>query len=600
MVGNLRRRSRALYTALVSHRFVVRLAFDVFAWWIALVLATTLRLEFKLNQFHLSRVILAFALISALQLVMGAIEGLYVGRFSYGSFEEAAALVRTVVVTATIATLAVALTRPIPASVPVSAAFIALSLMAGTRYAWRLSLERKQRPSQHAARLLVVGAGEGATQVVTAMLRNPNSNYIPAVIVDDDPRKRNLRIRNVPVEGTRNDIRMLARKYNASTMLIAIPSAPAELVRELSAIGARADLDVKVVPPVDELFDGRVGVGDIRPVTPEDLLGRREIRTDLASIAGYLAGRRVLVTGAGGSIGSELCRQVEQFSPAELLMLDRDESALHSVQLSMEGKALLMDSNLIVADIRDVNRMEYLFEVHRPQVVLHAAALKHLPLLERHPDEAVKTNIFGTHHLLRLSVEYGVERFVNISTDKAADPTSVLGYTKRITERITSYADGEAGGTGDYLSVRFGNVLGSRGSVLTTFFHQIEAGGPLTVTDPEVTRYFMTVEEAVQLVIQAGALGSGGDVLVLEMGKPVKIADVARRLAEQSDRPIEVVFTGLRPGEKLHEVLLGEDEVVAPTDHPLIYRTNSVPLDPEELRDFETIEPMKVMVALAE
>ena len=284
-------------------------------------------------------------------------------------------------------------------------------------------------------------------------------------------------------------------------------------------------------------------------MTPADLLGRHVIHTDVEQIAGYLAGRRVLVTGAGGSIGSELCRQIQRFQPAALIMLDRDESGLHEVQLSLEGRALLDSRRLVVCDIRDPDAVAAVFAEHRPDVVFHAGALKHLPLLEMWPAEAVKTNVLGTRRVIDSAVAHGVERFVNISSDKAANPTSVLGYTKRLVERLTAAAD--ARGAGTYLSVRFGNVLGSRGSVLSTFATQIDAGGPVTVTDPEVTRYFMTVEEAVELVVQAGAIGRGGEVLVLDMGKPVRIADVAEQLVAASKRPVPIVYTGLRPGEKL-------------------------------------------------
>ncbi len=278
---------------------------------------------------------------------------------------------------------------------------------------------------------------------------------------------------------------------SADAVLIAIPSAGADLVRALTEQARPLNVDVKVVPPVVELFGRTVRIEDIRPVSHADLLGRREIDIDLAAVAGYLTGRRVLVTGAGGSIGSELCRQVARFHPAQLVMLDRDESGLHAVQLSLEGRALLDDRNLVVADIRDQQRLDEVFAEHRPQVVFHAAALKHLPLLEMHPSEALKTNVIGTYQMLQTALRHGVDRFVNISTDKAADPTSVLGYSKRIAERLTAAADESA--TGTYCSVRFGNVLGSRGSVLTAFAAQVEAGGPITVTDPEVTRYFMTV-----------------------------------------------------------------------------------------------------------
>jgi FlaA1/EpsC-like NDP-sugar epimerase len=286
----------------------------------------------------------------------------------------------------------------------------------------------------------------------------------------------------------------------------------------------------------------------------------------------------VLVTGAGGSVGSELCRQVDRFQPAELMMLDRDESALHAVQLSLSGRALLDSPNLILADLRDAAGIKAIFAERRPEVVFHAAALKHLPLLESYPGEAVKSNVWGTQTVLEASADAGVERFVNISTDKAANPTSVLGYSKRITERLTAHASTVADGT--YLSVRFGNVLGSRGSVLTAFAAQIAEGGPLTVTHPDVTRYFMTVQEAVQLVIQAAAIGREGEALVLEMGEPVRIAQVARQMGEQAGRPVEIVYTGLRPGEKLHEELFGVGEDDQRPLHPMISHVSVPPLHP--------------------
>jgi FlaA1/EpsC-like NDP-sugar epimerase len=282
------------------------------------------------------------------------------------------------------------------------------------------------------------------------------------------------------------------------------------------------------------------------------------------------------VTGAGGSIGSELCRQICKFEPAALVMLDRDESALHAVQLSITGRALLDDPNLVLADIRDADEIKRVFAEHRPDVVFHAAALKHLTLLERHPEEAVKTNIWGTMHVLEAAAAAGVERFVNISTDKAADAISVLGLTKRIGERLTAGFARDADGV--FLSVRFGNVLGSRGSVLGAFRSQIASGGPVTVTDPNVSRFFMTIEEAVQLVIQAGAIGRDGEALVLDMGQPVRIDEVAKRMIAEAGRDVEIVYTGLRPGEKLHEQLLGTGEIDRRPCHPLISHVDVPPL----------------------
>jgi len=421
-------------------------------------------------------------------------------------------------------------------------------------------------------------------QTITAMLRNPRSPYLPVAILDDDPAKRNLRIMGLRVIGGRSVLATAATQHDADTVVIAIPGASSELLRELCDEATAADLQILVLPPITELFGGAIGVGDIRPLTDADLLGRHVIDTDVPAIAGYLTGRRVLVTGAGGSIGSELCHQLVRFAPAELVMLDRDESALHGLQLRLEGRAMLDDRNLVVADVRDADRMQQVFSEHRPEVVFHAAALKHLPLLEMHPGEAVKTNVWGTQHVLHAASRAGVDRFVNISTDKAADPISVLGYSKRIAEKLTAGTAGSSNGT--YLSVRFGNVLGSRGSVLTAFHAQIEAGGPVTVTDAEVTRYFMTVQEAVQLVIQAGAVGRDGEALVLDMGEPVRIADVARRLAAEAPRPVEIVYTGLRPGEKLHEVLLGADEADDRPAHPLISHVPVPPLHVGQLAAF--------------
>ncbi len=427
--------------------------------------------------------------------------------------------------------------------------------------------------------MLIYGAGEAGAQLVTTMLRNPASPLRPVALLDDHPAKQQLRIMGVPVAGGRDRIAAAASEYGADHLIVAIPSASSTLLLEISAIALDAHLTVGVLPATEHLLG--LSLADVRPLEVADLLGRHEIETDLAQIAGYLRGKRVLVTGAGGSIGSELCRQIDQFEPSQLVMLDRDESGLHAAQLSMHGRALLQDRNLVVADIRDKERLESVFAEHRPEVVFHAAALKHLPLLEMHPEEGLKTNVYGTINVLAAAERVGVERFVNVSTDKAADPTSVLGYTKRLAERLTAgFAERT---TGVFLSVRFGNVLGSRGSMLESFRRQVAQGGPITVTHPDVTRYFMTVEEAVQLVIQAGAIGRDGEALVLDMGDPVRIDDVARRMAMQGERRVDIVYTGLRDGEKLHEVLWGENELDVRLFHPLISHVAVPPLLEHEI-----------------
>ena len=377
----------------------------------------------------------------------------------------------------------------------------------------------------------------------------------------------------------------MAERLGAKTLIMAVPTGDGALVRELSRDARAAGLDVRVVPSVRELLGGEVHVGDLREPTEADLLGRHKVETDLQSVSDYVRGRTVVVTGAGGSIGSELCRQLSAFSPGRLVMVDRDESGLHSVQLSLEGRALLDSDSLILLDIRDRQRVGRLFAEIEPDVVFHAAALKHLPLLQAHPSEALKSNVWGTLSVLDAAAAAGVSHFVNISTDKAANAASVLGYSKRIAEGLTSSFGRRF--PGRYLSVRFGNVLGSRGSVLTAFRAQIEQGGPLTVTHPEVSRYFMTIEEAVQLVIQAGAIGGDGHAMVLDMGEPVRIYDVARQLAACRRPEVPIEFTGLRPGEKLHEDLFCTEETPTRSAHALIRYVDVPALEPERVRHLD-------------
>ncbi len=584
---------------------LVQIVVDVTAWTLGLWLAHFLRYDLILERLFDVGVLYAALSVAVLQVTFGFLGHLYRGRYRYGSFDE----VLGVLLAAACAAVGLAVlneTVPamqwVPRSVPFVGAFVAFTFMLGVRYLWRMRRESEHRSSGRrvsdvAQPLLLFGAGEGADQAIVAMLRDRASRYLPVGLLDDDTSKSNLRLRGVPVLGTRQDLARVAEKTGATSLLLAVPSADGVLVREVSALALAAGLKVKVLPTVDLLLEGRVGVDDIRDLDLPDLLGRRQIELDLDGIAGYLTGRRVLVTGAGGSIGSELCRQISHYAPSELLMLDRDESALHAVQLSLTGRALLDGEDLVLADIRDIDQMHRIFSDRRPQVVFHAAALKHLTLLERFPGEAVKSNVWGTLTVLEAAREAGVEHFVNISTDKAADPTSVLGYSKRIAERLT--ADVASRSDGIFVSVRFGNVLGSRGSVLTAFTAQIAAGGPVTVTHPDVTRYFMTVQEAVQLVIQAAAVGNDGEVLVLDMGEPVRIDDVARRLVDQATRKVEIVYTGLRQGEKMHEDLLSADEPDVRPGHPLISQVAVASMAPSEALALDPWElPEDVTAAL--
>ena len=577
----------------------LRIVMDVLAWAVAAALAIYLRFGLTFPEEGNNGFWRILPLVAVLQVLTGYAIGLYRRRWRYGSYDEVAALGLTAVITTTGLYLLnehYFSERPIPQSAVLVGGLFGLVLMGAIRYVWRLVLEWLRRPTDRTAeKLLIFGAGEGGLQVITALLRSRSSPYVPVGLLDDNPSKQRLSIMGVSVMGDRSAMARAAAKTGAEILLIAVPSATAKTIGEIADQASAAGLTVKVLPAVNELFEQPVGVGDIRDLSEADLLGRHQIETNVEEIAHYLAGRRVLVTGAGGSIGSELCRQLKRFQPAELMMLDHDESALHQVQLSIYGRALLDTPETILADIRDAEIMDALFADRRPQVVFHAAALKHLPLLEQYPAEAYKSNVIGTLNVLEAAAAAGVEVFVNISTDKAANPTSVLGYSKRVAERLTAHM-ATAARSGTYLSVRFGNVLGSRGSVLGAFRDQIEKGGPVTVTDQDVTRFFMTIPEAVQLVIQAGAIGHSGEVLVLDMGEPVRIYDVARRLIAQSKRPVPIVFTGLRPGEKLHEELFGDDELDDRPRHKLVSHATVPPLSPSQVRriDGELLDALTV------
>lgn len=586
----LQERALAIVRTVAPLATPLRIVMDVVAWSVAAALAIYLRFGLTFPSDGTVSFWRIIPLVAVLQVLTGYAVGLYRRRWRYGSYDEVAALG----VTAAITTAGLYLLnehyfsdRPIPQSAVLVGGVFGLVLMGAIRYTWRLVLERLRRPTERTAeKLLVFGAGEGGLQVITSLLRSRSSQYVPVGLLDDDPSRQRLSIMGVSVMGDRTAIARAAEKTGAQTLLIAVPSATARTIGEIADQAVAAGLDVKVLPPVNELFEHSVDAGDIRDLSEADLLGRHQIETNVDEIAHYLAGKRVLVTGAGGSIGAELCRQLFRFGPSELMMLDRDESALHQVQLSIYGRALLDTPETILADIRDAQQLRELFVQRRPQVVFHAAALKHLPLLEQYPAEAYKSNVIGTLNVLEAADAAGVEVFVNISTDKAANPTSVLGWSKRAAERLTAHV-GKVARTGTYLSVRFGNVLGSRGSVLSAFRDQIDKGGPVTVTDKDVTRFFMTIPEAVQLVIQAGAIGRTGEVLVLDMGEPVRIYDVARRLVAQSKRSMPIVFTGLRPGEKLHEELFGSDEVDDRPHHKMIAHAVVPPLDPEQVVDVE-------------
>ncbi len=567
-----------------SMRRVARVAWDCMSWFVATLLVVGSRYDFELNQTQWSTIVLYAGCAAILQISFGTMLMIYRGRHRLASFDESVGLASSALLSAGVLAIAfLLLVDPsiFPRALAILAPPVAFLFMAAARWAYRGWKTRRGSSTVDAERVLIYGAGDAGYQLACLIRSDSDSRYKVVGFIDDARSKRNLRMLGAPVLGGRSVLAEVAAKRDAQTVILAITHATAEFVQIVSDEAARAGLRFRVLPPVSEQISGRVRLSDIREVDIADVLGRHQIETNLNEIAGYLTGRRVLITGAGGSIGSELARQVYRFGPKELVLLDRDESALHAVQLSIYGQGLLDSSDMVLADIRDMPALDAVFETHRPEVVFHAAALKHLPMLERYPEEGWKTNVIGSLHVLTAARKYGCTRFVNISTDKAATPTSILGHTKRAAEQLTAWFARRSAGT--YLSVRFGNVLGSRGSMLHTFSAQIARGGPVTVTHPEVTRFFMTIPEACQLTIQAAAIGEPGEVLVLDMGEPVKILDVAHRLIAQAGSGIDVVFTGLRPGEKMHEILLSEDERGEFREHPLISHVCVPPLDPEGL-----------------
>lgn len=550
------------------------IALDLLSWKAALVVSSAFYAASASSSTALT--LLGIALVA--QLLIGAATGLYRGHFRQFSFEEAGAVAVTagatgVLVIAAEFSLADAGRG---GQIIVVSTSLAVCLMFGHRYLRRVRARRiAELAASDRTAVIVYGAGEGGERAIRSMQNVGSSEYRPVAIVDDHPSARNLRIGGVRVEGGGVDLPAIARRHEARHVLLAMPSASGEELSKLHERVAAAGLETLVMPPMQRL----VGDGSPREISrysDEDVLHRKVVDIDSSAIAELVSGARVLVTGAGGSIGSELIRQLSAFEPASLIALDRDDSLLHSVVASLrpEQRGTCVS---VLADIRDVDRLDEVFAHHRPQLVFHTAALKHVPALEGAPSEGWKTNVLGTANVLSVCEHRGVDRVVNISTDKAANPANVLGYSKRIAERLTASSARRTGRP--FVSVRFGNVIGSRGSALETFTEQINQGGPVTVTHPDVTRYFMAVREAVRLTMQAAAIGRPAEVLVLDMGTPMSVLDVAQQLIDQSGQEIEIVFTGLRPGEKMHEILLGNGEAANRPFHPMIDHVVVDPLD---------------------
>lgn len=475
----------------------------------------------------------------------------------------------------------------VPRSVPAISGALALLLLGGARFAARLLREGAGRQrARGGRRVLIAGAGEAGTMLAREMLRHPEAGLVPVGYLDDALAKQRLRLAGLRVWGGLADLPRVARRVRADEVLIAIPSAPGEVVRRVVEAAQGAGIRFRIMPALHEILSGRVSIGELREVDLEDLLRREPVRLNLDEITGYLEGRVVLVTGAGGSIGSELVRQVLRFGPREVILLGHGENSLFALSQELARRKPRPPFRALVADVRERGDLEPVFRGGPPHVVFHAAAHKHVPLMEENPAAAVRNNVVGTANLVELALEHGVERFVNVSTDKAVNPTSVMGATKRVAEYLVQRAAGRAAPGQVFVSVRFGNVLGSRGSVVPTFRDQIRRREPVTVTHPEMKRYFMTIPEAAQLVLQAGGLGENGAVYVLDMGDPVRIVDLAEDLIRLSGlepgRDIPIVFTGLRPGEKLFEEILTAEEGTVASRHEKIFVARGVPPTEEE------------------
>jgi FlaA1/EpsC-like NDP-sugar epimerase len=462
----------------------------------------------------------------------------------------------------------------IPRSIPLIFLPFALFLVAAPRFLLRVVKYRQERPprSRKTTKVLIVGAGRGGILIVREILQNPQLGFLPIGFVDDDESKKLLKIHGVPVLGTRYDIPALVQTHEIAQVIIAMPAVSGKTIREIVAICEKAKVPTRTMPGVYELLDGKVSVNQLRPVQIEDLLRREPVQTDIEAVHTLVEGNHVLVTGAGGSIGSEICRQVLRCRPASLTLVGHGENSIFTIHNELKKQAAGVPIHPVIADLRFFERLQSIFHKHRPDLVFHAAAHKHVPLMEEHPSEAITNNVLGTRNLLDVSLAAGVQHFVMISSDKAVNSTNVMGASKRVAELLVHQAAQRSGRA--FVSVRFGNVLGSRGSVVLTFKEQIATGGPVTITHPEITRYFMTIPEAVQLVLQAAVLGKGGEVFVLDMGDPIKIFDLARDMIELSGlevgRDIDIVYTGLRPGEKMYEELFVAGEQHHPTIHPKI------------------------------
>jgi FlaA1/EpsC-like NDP-sugar epimerase len=572
---------------LIADGFLIALA-----WW----LAFELRFDQGVPRYYDTLFRRTILIVVAIQLVVFVLFRFYDRWWRYVSIRDMWSAVRGVTAACIVASLTVYFFSPVaqvrlPRSVAIMDWLLLLGLVCGTRLLARSVIERPGMGLvARGKEVLIAGAGDAGQLVIREMQRNRQLGYTPIGLIDDDPRKKNLRIHGVRVLGTTDELAHILRDNRPDEVLIAIPSASGEARQRIVTVTRENNVPVKTLPGLYELISGETDLAtQIRPVQVEDVLGREPVEVDLESSAAYLRGQTVLVTGAGGSIGSELCRQIARVGPQRLILVDQGETALFEIERELVDERGFSASVPVLADCKSRTKMQQVFDRWQPAVVFHAAAYKHVPLMEANPLESVRNNALGTRVLAETAVEFGAKRFVLVSTDKAVNPKTVMGQSKALCEWIVEAYGAREDIATRFVAVRFGNVLGSSGSVIPIFRRQIANGGPVTVTHPEMTRYFMTIPEASSLVIQAGAIGGRGDVFVLDMGEPVRIFDLAKQMVRLSgkepDRDIAIDIVGTRPGEKLHEELWGEGETAVATSHPKIMRVSGPIVDAVWLQD---------------
>ena len=563
-------------------------------------LSYLLRFNFVIPEQYFERYIESLPVLLLVRFVCFYVFRLYEGVWRYASMNDLLRILKAITIGSFVFTMYILIRYQFigfPRSVLIIDWFVIITFLGGTRFLYRFSREFRVLNTKSENRVLLIGADDTGEMLLREMRQNPRMHYNPVGFLDKESGKKGRRIHNVPILGNIDELGKIAQERDIREVIIASPSITGKEIRRIMETCEQVGIACKTVPAIGDILNGKLNVSHIREIRIEDLLGREHIELDTAKIREYLAGKKVMVTGAAGSIGHELCRHIMKTGPERLILFERAENELFHLDREFSEASFGRFYIPILGDILDTGRLKRVMEEHRPDVVFHTAAYKHVPMQEAHPVEAIRNNIVGTKNVAEMSIRYGVQKFVMISTDKAVKPANVMGATKRVTEMICKGMKGRD--STKFVVVRFGNVLNSTGSVIPIFKEQITRGGPVTVTHPEVTRYFMSISEAAQLVMQAGAIGNGGEIFVLDMGEPIRITDLAkdiiRLMGLRLGEDIDIVYSGLRPGEKLHEELVAGDEKTEHTAHDKIMLVKSPHFD------WETFEPrLKDLIAEAE